>query len=73
MPTVTAWIDELREAFGKVDIDAAIRAGMKADCPEDATFYATENGHTVGQPAVYPPGAVFITPAVCRPVVVGRK
>lgn len=72
MPTVTAWIDELREAFGKADIDAAIRKGLKTDCPADERFFASENGHTVGKRAVYPPGSRMVTPVVVRPVVVGR-
>lgn len=44
MPVVTAFIDDLREAFGKADIDAAIRAGMNGQ----PTFWAIENGIEVG-------------------------
>jgi hypothetical protein len=44
MPTVAAWIDGMREAFGKEHIDRQIRAGMKGS----PVFYASENGHTVG-------------------------
>ena len=44
MPQVTAWIDELRAAFGAEGIDAAIRAGLQGQ----DTFYACENGLTVG-------------------------
>ncbi len=50
MPVVTAWIDAMREAFGKEHIDGIIKAGMRGQ----PVFYASENGHTVGTPA--PPG-----------------
>lgn len=44
MPVTAAFIDELRAAFGRAEIDGQIRAGMKgAGC-----FWASENGHTVG-------------------------
>lgn len=44
MPTVARWIDELREAFGKEQIDAQIRAGMDGK----RTFWARENGIEIG-------------------------
>lgn len=44
MPTVAAFIDDLRAAFGKEMIDGQIRKGMNGE----GTFWATENGHTVG-------------------------
>lgn len=44
MPEVTAWIDELRAAFGRDSIDASIRTGLAR-----GGFYATENGLTVGE------------------------
>lgn len=43
MPTVTAFIDELRAVFGRDEIDQAIREGMA-----DGTFRACEDGHEVG-------------------------
>lgn len=45
MPGVTAFIDQMRDAFGKEDIDQMIRAGMqgKPNC-----FHARENGIEVG-------------------------
>jgi hypothetical protein len=46
MPVVTAWIDGLREAFGKEHIDSVIRAGMRGQ----PVFYASENGQAVGAP-----------------------
>jgi len=49
MPTVAAWIDELRAAFGKDAVDQAIRAGMDGQ----PTFHARENGQEVGTPIPY--------------------
>lgn len=46
MPEVTAFIDELREAFGKEHIDQQIRRGIKGE----PVFYAKENGHQIGTP-----------------------
>jgi hypothetical protein len=46
MPTVAAWIDELRAEFGAEGIDAQIRAGMRGE----PVFWASEAGHTVGTP-----------------------
>lgn len=45
MPTVAAWIDSLRGAFGKAEIDQRIRQGMNGD---PGAFYAQENGIEVG-------------------------
>lgn len=45
MPGVTAWIDSLREAFGREMVDKMIRTGLR-----DGTFWAVENGLVVGQP-----------------------
>ncbi len=50
MPVVTAWIDQMRAAFGAQHIDGVIKAGMRGE----PVFFASENGHTVGTPA--PPG-----------------
>jgi hypothetical protein len=44
MPMTAAFIDEMREAFGKESIDAQIRLGM-AGAP---TFFARENGVQAG-------------------------
>ena len=43
MPKVSAWIDGLREVFGKAEVDGWIRAGLA-----DGSFCAKENGHQVG-------------------------
>jgi len=44
MPTVTAWIDGLRDVFGRADIDAVIRSGIRGV----PGFHARENGIEVG-------------------------
>ena len=44
MPTVAAWIDELREAFGADGINSAIRNGAAGG----THFYAEEGGQTIG-------------------------
>lgn len=50
MPKVAAFIDQLREVFGREPIDQAIREGMR-----DGTFHARENGHEVGKPVEFDP------------------
>lgn len=45
MPTVAAWIDDLRGAFGKAGIDQRIKEGMNG---VPGAFYAQENGIEVG-------------------------
>jgi hypothetical protein len=45
MPGVTAWIDSLRDVFGKEMIDQMIRTGLR-----DGTFWGVEKGLVVGQP-----------------------
>lgn len=47
MPTVAAWIDDLRDAFGAEVIDGQIRKAVRDGLP---TFHAVENGHEVGTP-----------------------
>ena len=44
MPECAAFIDACREAFGADGINASIKAGMDGQ----PTFYASENGRTVG-------------------------
>lgn len=44
MPKVAAFIDDMREAFGKEMIDLQIRRGLKGE----GTFYARENDVEVG-------------------------
>lgn len=45
MPTVAAWIDELRRVFGAEAIDGSIREGMRG---EPNKFFAAEAGREVG-------------------------
>lgn len=47
MPLVTAWIDDLRAAFGADIIDGQIEKATTEGLP---TFYATEGGYRVGVP-----------------------
>ena len=44
MPTVAAFIDAMRDAFGAQAIDQAIRDGMAGQ----PGFYAEEGGRTIG-------------------------
>jgi hypothetical protein len=44
MPGVTAFIDDLRAAFGREYIDGMVRAGMKGA----PVFWAAEGGHELG-------------------------
>jgi hypothetical protein len=50
MPTVAAFIDELRAALGVDVVDEAIRRGLR-----NGTFYAREAGFEVGAPVVDEP------------------
>lgn len=61
MPVVTAFIDQLREVFGREYIDDIIRAGMRGK----PVFHATENGHEVGTP-VYRGAPLDMTPEPCH-------
>ena len=49
MPQTAAFIDDLRGVFGKTEIDAVIRRGLKADCLPHQRFYASEAGHELGR------------------------
>lgn len=57
MPTVAAWIDDLREAFGADTINAAIRNGINGG----THFHASENGHEIGCEAM--PGRHVVSAA----------
>lgn len=43
MPVIAAFIDALRDAFGRDEVDGWIRQGLR-----DGTFRALENGHQIG-------------------------
>lgn len=45
MPEVAAFIDSVREAFGKEMIDVQIRKAVEKG---ESTFWARENGHRLG-------------------------
>jgi hypothetical protein len=47
MPLVTAWVNDLRGAFGSELIDGLIAKATTEGLP---TFYASENGYKVGVP-----------------------
>lgn len=55
MPTVAAWVDELRAAFGADAINPAIRNGAAGG----SHFYAEENGHAIGCEAM--PGSHVVS------------
>lgn len=58
MPETAAFIDALREAFGRAAIDAQIRAGL-AGVP--GRFFAQEGGHEVGTPPVPVPRRCMVS------------
>ena len=54
MPLVSAWIDEMRLAFGHGDVSGWVRDGLAA-----GTFHAKEAGAEIGTPQDYP-GAISL-------------
>lgn len=60
MPLVTAWIDEMREAFGDEGINQSIKDGLDGE----PTFWARENGIEVGTRS-HEEG---VTPTIITPV-----
>src|SRR4051812_18671013 len=59
MPEVTAWIDDMRAAFGATVVNGQIRKGIAGE----PVFFASENGQTVGTQRPWPPAAgEVITP-----------
>lgn len=57
MPTVAAWIDDLRAAFGAESINGQIRRGLAGE----PVFHASEGGREVG--AMAPDGGRGVTAA----------
>lgn len=55
MPTVAAFIDDLRAAFGADQVDPSIRAGIGG---EPNRFWAREGEHTLGTQFDRPAGGV---------------
>lgn len=68
MPTVAAFIDAMRGAFGAETIDRAMRNGV-AGMP---TFFAAENGKTIGTPATMPDPARCVSVGV-EPIAKGSR
>lgn len=49
MPICTAFVDDLRAAFGEDEINHVIQLGLRPDClPEDRVYFS-ENRHVLGQ------------------------
>lgn len=46
MPIVSAFVDACRQVFGAAEVNASIRSALAGG----DTFYASENGHTIGKP-----------------------
>lgn len=73
MPTVSGFIDDMRDAFGAAEINASIRAGMEGQ----PTFYACENGVEVGakdtRPGIRLTDMVIDAPGAIVAVGRGRK
>lgn len=63
MPRVSVWMDAMRDAFGRDDIDAVIRAGLKPDCPPELRVFACDGGQVVGQRAPDPDPAKVVSVA----------
>lgn len=58
MPGVSSFIDSLREAFGREEIDQCMKRGLR-----DGTFWAVEGEFVVGNP---PPEALEEHARSCR-------
>lgn len=56
MPTITAWLDDMRQAFGEETINAAIRGGLSGR----PTFFAEEGGVQIGTPRPEPYGTCTV-------------
>lgn len=74
MPQTSAWIDDLRAAFGVEGINDAIRSGMAGG---DA-FFAKENGFEIGSRCRYQNGVSaaqmeLVVPKVAVPDAGGRR
>ena len=50
MPTVAAWIDDMRAAFGADSINTAMRDGLLPGAQTPHRFFASEGGVELGQP-----------------------
>jgi len=59
MPIVTRWIDDLRLAFGRLDVDGWVIEGLS-----EGTFCAREAGHVVGRPSAQVGNAISLADMV---------
>ncbi len=50
MPETAAWVDQMRQRYGKAHVNACIRDALAG---KPGLFYAIEKGHTLGTP--FPP------------------
>ena len=50
MPETAAWVDQMRQRFGKAHVNHCIREALAG---KPGFFYAFEQGHTLGTP--FPP------------------
>lgn len=75
MPWVASVFDDHRAAFGREDIDAVIRAGLKPDCPPALRVFAFEGGQVVGvrAPEPEPEKMVSVADMCLGPVPVVEK
>lgn len=67
MPTCSAFIDDVREAFGRDAIDGVIRRGLRADCAPSQRFFAAEGSHAVGQRAPVGAGVTAASMVIIPP------
>ncbi len=78
MPCCTAFVDVLREVFGKEEVDNVIRRGLRSSAESKHQVFFSENGVTLGQRALEPVQSVtlaemVIGPALTLPTKRGRR
>jgi len=72
MPVVAAFIDDLRAVFGRSEVNAVIREGLKPECEPRDRFFAREGGQQLGQPWV-PAREISAAQMVLGPQPVSKK
>jgi hypothetical protein len=68
MPEIAAWIDGLRQVFGRAEIDAQLRRGMRGEL---TFFHFVENGREIGKPG--PEGVPVSGVAIKEDANAGRR
>lgn len=58
MPICAAFVDELRLVFGRTEIDAVIKRGLRPECNAGHRVWFSEGGRVLGRQAVAPVVAV---------------